>query len=149
MTRRGRENPVVTWPLFWVTVALGLVLNLPDQSNVDSVGEIGLNVLVVVAAVVVMFAVMWVLEPVLMNGPGSQRTLRTFALVLMGNLARASVVARRSGHAVDLVVQDDGAPGEATARPGLGSATLDDVTLRWERRREGGSTVLRATLPCR
>ena len=93
MTRRGREHPVVTWPLFWVTLALGLVLNLPDQSNVNSIGDVAVNALVVVAAVVVMFAVMWVLEPVLMNGPAAQRTLRTFTLVLVGNLARAWVLA--------------------------------------------------------
>lgn len=93
MTRRGRENPVVTWPLFWVTVGLGLVLNLPDQSNVNSIGDVAVNALVVVVAVVVMFGVMWVLEPVLMNGPAAQRTLRAFVLVLVGNLARASVLA--------------------------------------------------------
>lgn len=63
--------------------------------------------------------------------------------------AHISVVARRTGDTVSLVVRDDGAPAGADALPGLGSAMLDDVTLGWERRREGGATVLRATLPCR
>lgn len=48
---------------------------------------------------------------------------------------------------LELVVSDDGAPDAAIGLPGLGSAMLDDVSLTWLRRREGGRTVLRATLP--
>lgn len=93
MSPRGRGAPVVTWPFFWVTVVFGLVVNLPDRSNVNSIADVGVNALVVVASVLVMFAVMWVLQPVVMNGPARQRVQRTFALVLIGNLARASVLA--------------------------------------------------------
>ncbi len=92
MTRRGRENPVVTWPLFWVTMALALVVNLLDRSNVNSIGDVGVNALVVIASVLVMFAVMWVLEPLVMGGPDSQRTVRTFILIAIGGLVRGPVL---------------------------------------------------------
>jgi len=92
MTRRGRDAPVVTWPFFWVTVVFGLVVNLPDRSNVNSIAGVGVNALVVVASVLVMFAVMWVLEPLVMGGPASQRTVRAFILIAIGSLARAPVL---------------------------------------------------------
>lgn len=92
MSRAYRENPVVTWPLFWVTMVLALVINLLDRSNVNSIGEVGVNALVVAASVLVMFAVMWALEPLVIGGPASQRTVRSFILIAIGSLARAPVL---------------------------------------------------------
>lgn len=48
---------------------------------------------------------------------------------------------------VEVEVHDDGAPVGNDARPGLGAAMLDEVTVSWERTRDGDVTVLSATLP--
>lgn len=92
MSRPGRDAPVVTWPLFWVTLAFALVVNLLDRSNVNSPADVGVNALVIVASVLAMFAVMWLLEPVVMRGPASQRTVRVFVLIAISSLVRAPIL---------------------------------------------------------
>ena len=64
-----------------------------------------------------------------------------------GGAAHVAVQAQPAGDSVELVVSDDGAPDDTAGLPGMGSAMLDDVSVEWLRRREGGRTVLRATLP--
>ncbi len=64
-----------------------------------------------------------------------------------GSAQHVQVRAVREPRAVTLVVADDGVPSTRDATSGLGTAMLDDVTLEWDRRREDGRTVLRATLP--
>lgn len=92
MSPRGRGAPVVTWPFFWVTLVLALIANLLDRSNVNSLGGVALNAVLVLASVLVMMGVMRVLEPVVMTGPASQRAMRTFALIAIGALVRAPVL---------------------------------------------------------
>lgn len=93
MTRPSREAAVVTWPLFWTALTLGVIFGLLNRTGIDSSGALVLNLLAVVASIVAMFCVMWVLEPVLMRGPRSQRTIRTVLLIILGGLARAAVLA--------------------------------------------------------
>ena len=64
-----------------------------------------------------------------------------------GGAAHVAVQAQPAGDSLELVVSDDGAPDGGASIPGMGSAMLDDVSVEWLRRREGGRTVLRATLP--
>lgn len=64
-----------------------------------------------------------------------------------GGARHVTVQAACDGDAIALKVEDDGVPMGAEAPGGLGSALLDDVTLAWDRRREGNVTVLAAWLP--
>ena len=64
-----------------------------------------------------------------------------------GGARSVLVRAAREGDALQLEVRDDGASTGPKSHDGLGDTLLDDVALSWERHRDGGSTVLRATLP--
>lgn len=64
-----------------------------------------------------------------------------------GQARRVRIGAVADRDLVDLVVMDDGAPGDGTQATGLGTAMLDDIAVTWDRRREGDRTVLRASLP--
>ncbi len=64
-----------------------------------------------------------------------------------GGARHVMLGARRGRGTLQVEIRDDGAPAGPDTAAGLGTALLDEVTLDWDRHREGDLTVMRATLP--